>query len=414
MIPKREILELATSNKLQPQVIEKDYALGWILAGIHQHEIGKTWVFKGGTCLKKCYFETYRYSEDLDFTLLDPVHLDSTFLRSAFAEIGEWVYEQSGLETAAEKLTFEIFQNTRGVDSCQGRIYYRGPVSPESHKRLPRIKLDLTVDETLVEPAVTNYVTHGYSDAPEAGIQILSYSYEEVFAEKTRALYERTRPRDLYDVISFYRRPESESLATNVRRILEEKCRYKSIPLPNYAMLCEHKDECEAGWGQQLGHQLQFLPPFESFWAELPVFFNWLYEPTIPAMKRLMPVPPQQGSVSSSGPISFGRYASSSFPLSTMERIRFAAANHLCVELHYRKESGQKNCYLIEPYSLNETSAGHILLHAVKHQTQEVRAFRVDRILGAKPTEISFVPSYRVDLIPRGPIGRTPAPKVRV
>ena len=32
-------------------------------------EISETWVFKGGTCLKKCFFETYRFSEDLDFTL---------------------------------------------------------------------------------------------------------------------------------------------------------------------------------------------------------------------------------------------------------------------------------------------------------------------------------------------------------
>ncbi len=30
----------------------------------------RPWVFKGGTCLKKCYIETYRFSEDLDFTVL--------------------------------------------------------------------------------------------------------------------------------------------------------------------------------------------------------------------------------------------------------------------------------------------------------------------------------------------------------
>jgi predicted nucleotidyltransferase component of viral defense system len=51
-------------------VVEKDYVLGWILAGMYGHEeLAESWVFKGGTCLKKCYFETYRFSEDLDFTL---------------------------------------------------------------------------------------------------------------------------------------------------------------------------------------------------------------------------------------------------------------------------------------------------------------------------------------------------------
>jgi predicted nucleotidyltransferase component of viral defense system len=66
MIDKREILEAASSFSLLPNVVEKDYVLGWILAGINAHEeLAESWVFKGGTCLKKCYFETYRFSEDL-------------------------------------------------------------------------------------------------------------------------------------------------------------------------------------------------------------------------------------------------------------------------------------------------------------------------------------------------------------
>ena len=59
MIPKQEAMALAAELQLQAHVIEKDYALGWFLAGIASHpEIGPLWVFKGGTCLKKCYFET--------------------------------------------------------------------------------------------------------------------------------------------------------------------------------------------------------------------------------------------------------------------------------------------------------------------------------------------------------------------
>lgn len=403
MIPKREILELATSSGIRPHIIEKDYVLGWILAGIHQHEIGKTWVFKGGTCLKKCYFETYRFSEDLDFTLSDPAQINNIFLNSVFSEISEWIYENAGIEVPAEKLTFDIYENPRGVTSCQGRVFYRGPISPDSHKRLPRIKLDLTVDELLVESSVTSAVKHDYSDFPDDGIYIQSYSYEEVFAEKTRALAERTRPRDLYDVINFFRRPESGLLAKSVRQILEAKCQFKSIPMPNYADILEHRDQCDAGWGQQLSHQIQSLPPFDSFWNELPNFFEWLYAPVISTRRSLAAVPPQQGARASIGPVDFRSYAASNLPLSLMERIRFAAANHLCVELEYRKENGEQNTYLIEPYSLNETSAGNLLLHALKHQTHEIRAFRTDRMIGARATDIPFTPSYRVDLIPQGP-----------
>ena len=76
MIDKREILEAASSYSLQPSIVEKDYVLGWILAGIYAHEeLAEAWIFKGGTCLKKCYFETYRFSADLDFTLRNEEHL---------------------------------------------------------------------------------------------------------------------------------------------------------------------------------------------------------------------------------------------------------------------------------------------------------------------------------------------------
>jgi hypothetical protein len=73
VIDKREIIDSATALGLNPHVVEKDYVLGWLLWGIHNHDaLRESWVFKGGTCLKKCFFETYRFSEDLDFTLTDP------------------------------------------------------------------------------------------------------------------------------------------------------------------------------------------------------------------------------------------------------------------------------------------------------------------------------------------------------
>ena len=73
MIVRGEIIDGASTLSLLPNVVEKDYALGWVLGGISQHhELAETWIFKGGTCLKKCFFETYRFSEDLDFTITNP------------------------------------------------------------------------------------------------------------------------------------------------------------------------------------------------------------------------------------------------------------------------------------------------------------------------------------------------------
>ena len=48
MIPKQELMALAAELQLQAHIVEKDYALGWFLAGIAAHpEIGPSWVFKG-------------------------------------------------------------------------------------------------------------------------------------------------------------------------------------------------------------------------------------------------------------------------------------------------------------------------------------------------------------------------------
>ena len=49
------------------EILERDYVLSWLLAGISQVDaLRDTMVFKGGTALKKCFFGDYRFSEDLD------------------------------------------------------------------------------------------------------------------------------------------------------------------------------------------------------------------------------------------------------------------------------------------------------------------------------------------------------------
>jgi predicted nucleotidyltransferase component of viral defense system len=99
MIDKLEIADLARELSLDLHIVEKDYVLGWLLAGIAANpELSENWVFKGGTCLKKCYFETYRFSEDLDFTVTEEAQLDEQYLLQAFRQMAEWIYEQSGIE----------------------------------------------------------------------------------------------------------------------------------------------------------------------------------------------------------------------------------------------------------------------------------------------------------------------------
>ncbi|MBL7179924.1 MAG: nucleotidyl transferase AbiEii/AbiGii toxin family protein [Desulfobacterales bacterium] len=392
MIDKSEIMEFSREFGLRANVIEKDYVLGWVLAGIFNHPvIGSSWLFKGGTCLKKCFFETYRFSEDLDFTLSESNHLDQEFFVSCFKEIAQWVYNETGIEIPQDLIRFDVYQNKRGFMSAQGRIGYRGPMQPRGD--LPRIKLDLTTDEIVVLDPVIREVHHPYSDLPSDGIRIKSYCFEEVFAEKIRALAERERPKDLYDVVHLYRHDELDPDQPLILNTLEKKCAFKQIPVPTmdtFRNRSEH-DELETEWENMLAHQLPALPPFNQFWQALPEVIEWLHGLVAKTVKVAIPIGRQAIDATWRPPA----MAQAWHVATPLERIRFAAANRLCVNLHY-----QNKYRLVEPYSLRRTQEGNILLYALRHETNKWRAYRVDRIQGAEITQTPFVPKHAVELTP--------------
>jgi len=67
MITTREIKEKARINKVPESTIERDYAQNWFLKFFSDKRI----VLKGGTGIRKVYIANYRFSDDLDFNLLN-------------------------------------------------------------------------------------------------------------------------------------------------------------------------------------------------------------------------------------------------------------------------------------------------------------------------------------------------------
>lgn len=405
MINKNEILEFARTYSLDANVVEKDYVIGWVLGGISRHpELADPWIFKGGTCLKKCFFETYRFSEDLDFTLLKPDHLNADFLVEVFSAVAQWVYDQSGIEIPKERLRFDIYKNTRGKPAGEGRIYYRGPMGRQGNPA--RIKLDLTADEIVVAKPEPRDIFHPYSDKPQESLTALCYSLPELFGEKIRALSERLSPRDLYDVVFLSRLDGLEIDYGLLRDVLEKKCAFKGIAIPTFASLQDNPSriELEAEWGNMLSNQLPLLPAFREYLEALPRVFEMISGIPKEAPRAAIPFD-QRIDPSWIAPRGLG-YTSA---IGGLETIRFAASNRLCVKLAY---GGTQR--LIEPYSLRKTKQGDILLFGVKHQTGEIRAYRLDRIEGAEATNISFMPRFAVELTSLGPtplISRSKMPR---
>ena len=142
MIKPSEVQKLSRKEGVRDTQIEKDYILSWLLTGVSQNDaLHKALAFKGGTVLKKFYFEDYRYSEDLDFTLLDN-SLDSASIKDAFIRVFEYVKDETniGLE-----LTGFGEHETETINFYIG---YIGPLGGSSAGK--KVKVDISRNELLL------------------------------------------------------------------------------------------------------------------------------------------------------------------------------------------------------------------------------------------------------------------------
>lgn len=383
MISRTELNERVREWGLREDVIEKDYVIGWLMWGIGSNSrLSTSWAFKGGTCLKKCYLETYRFSEDLDFTVLPggPIKPDEVtpLLQETFTRI----YEQAGIDF---RVRAPVIRTRPDGKSTESRVYYRGP---RNAPEVARIKIDLTEAEQVICPTVLRQISHPYTDQLPTPATARCYSFEELFAEKLRAMGERSRPRDLYDIVNLFRRKEYRPHAELIRSVFVQKCESKGVAVFTFGSLesSPYRMDLETEWANMLSHQLPILPPFEDFWQELPHLFDWL-DGKLTA-EELPPISFTASEEKGWSPPPTMWVWGQKVPL---EPVRFAAANHLCIELGY---GGTKR--LIEPYSLRRIKDGYLLLFAVEAMTGEERAYRVDRIQSIQVTNTIFKPRYSI------------------
>jgi len=400
VISKQDILDRAAEWGLSAEVVEKDYVLGWLLAAISENsECSSKWVFKGGTCLKKCFFETYRFSEDLDFTLLPDAKYEAEAIRMILADIGARAFELSGVQF--REPIVKPRQNKQGQQTFEGRIYYQGP---RQAPNWPKVSFDLSRHEQVFPPFDRLRIYHAFPDTLPEGALVQTYSFPELLGEKLRALVERTRPRDLYDVVFILENRREEIDLDRSRELFVAKCRAKSVTPPSMnelLQLVRESGELRADWEGMLAHQLPQLPPIDAVLGRLDGLFHWIVEavPIIPA-RPLEVIPLRQGEVVQAprGVAFWGA------PAAGLESIRFAGANRLLVEFDYRDQKGNISRRLVEPYSLRRSSAGTLLLYTFDRNRGEVRAFTVSSIRNVSVTQQVFVPRQVIELTSSGPI----------
>jgi predicted nucleotidyltransferase component of viral defense system len=229
--------EIARTLKINRRdLIEKDLILHQILTDLsHVKYFADTFLFKGGTCLIKCYFGYVRFSEDIDFTWKN----QSTFreisgkkIRSQLSKI----IDKTGdvFEAIAEKRNLDfkcVKSNTDYVElggsnkTCTFKIWY----DSEIIGRRSFVKVQINFMEQMCFPPkkaqLTGLLTGKHEELdslfPEYSeygkkIHFDVYDIREILSEKVRALLTRegTKARDFLDIYLIWKRfgikPEDE------------------------------------------------------------------------------------------------------------------------------------------------------------------------------------------------------------
>jgi uncharacterized protein len=266
MIKPGEIQHKARAVGVRDQQIEKDYILSWILKGIAKHEqLSKAIVFKGGTVLKKIYFEDYRFSEDLDFTLFN--HEIST------ENIFEWFRETFDFIKEEANIPLEIIDDNEHEDGgINFYISYLGPLGGQGKNKW--VKIDISRSEQLVFEPVLKDVFIDYTDLER--YQLLCYPLEEVLVEKMRSVMQRMQARDFYDIwylleqhgmdLAFY----SSEFAT--------KCKIKELNHFDFPKkITERLPQYKSRWQRSMSEQIKDLPDFEQVEREVQRHLKKLY-----------------------------------------------------------------------------------------------------------------------------------------
>ena len=147
--------------KVMQEIIEKDYALSYVLAGLASvPELADTLIFKGGTALKKFFFGDYRFSEDLDFSTIKAPGGDNLekYLKQALDKTLR-LLSSYGPFSADFKRYVEKESHPGGQEAFIVRLKY--PWHPEP---LCKIKLEITYDELLLLEPEKRSLIHNYDE----------------------------------------------------------------------------------------------------------------------------------------------------------------------------------------------------------------------------------------------------------
>ena len=286
MISKNEINKIALEKQVKTSIIDKDWVLGHFVDAIFSiPECHKDLVFKGGTCLKKCRFPDYRFSEDLDFTSTNKYFI---FDLSLLEKIIALATNRTGLLLNIQSLDNLYFNHQLTGYSAKirywGADHRKSQQPPEPQRWLTNIKIEIILYEKMYFEAEKATVFHQYSDNLTENVEnIPIYSINEMLSEKLRALIQRSysAPRDYYDIWYLSKNIENINWNTIIEAFLV-KASFKNLVFSGIEQFINPDNDkiLQAAWKNSLGHQVETnkLPDYYTVRKDLFILFSKIFQ----------------------------------------------------------------------------------------------------------------------------------------
>jgi len=214
--------------------------------------------FKGGTALSKVYFpRTWRLSEDLDFSY--PGSFDH--LVAQLDSVFERVEGKSGI-------VLRLRSRHENPGYLQLKIQYAAVLGKNW------IKLDINREEP-IDRVVRKHLSRDFSDYQEFKIRVASL--EDILAEKLRALIERKKCRDYFDV---WKLMDLNVATEKVKAIFVSKCNTKGIEFNSLSQIFPRdlKEILQPYWIREMGRLVKPIPYMETVLKDLREKLGFLQE----------------------------------------------------------------------------------------------------------------------------------------
>jgi predicted nucleotidyltransferase component of viral defense system len=246
VLTRHAITRRADLDGVDAAVVERDYVLTHIVAQLHRLQLanGGRLVFKGGTALRLVHIGDYRYSADLDFTLIDE---SVAAANAAIADV---------LAAARHYTGLPMLELTEGDSQW---IAYIGPLEASKPRR---IKLDLSDSEVVESVEQRTIFPDLWPDLPDA-VAFDVYPIEEIAAEKLRCIIQRVQSRDIYDIFRLIEDVDVDF--AGVRPLFERKTNAKGIdPASFEERFKDRLDRYKTRWETEMPEHVADPPRFDD------------------------------------------------------------------------------------------------------------------------------------------------------